>query len=46
MQIGDKVEIKSTNQKGKIIGQAKGVWIVEMFNGLTTQLPTNKLKKL
>ena len=44
MNIGDKVEIKATQQKGKIVGQVKGQWLVEMCNGRTTLLPTNKMK--
>lgn len=42
--IGAKVIIKATNMPGKIIGQANGLWIIELFNGKTTALPTNKLK--
>lgn len=46
MEITDKVIIKETNQKGKIIGRAKGLWIVELCNGLTKAYPTNKLKQI
>ena len=42
--IGSKIVIKSTNQVGKVIGQAKGLWIIELFNGNTAALPTKKLK--
>lgn len=45
MGIGSNITIKATNQKGVIIGQAKGFWIVELSNGNTTLLATNKLKQ-
>lgn len=44
MNIGAEIIIKTTNQSGKIVGQSKGLWIVEMSNGTTTTYPTNKLK--
>lgn len=45
MGIGSNITIKATNQKGVIVGQSKGFWIVELPNRQTTLVATNKLKE-